>query len=300
MQKYPRGTCLVAAAMKKPITKLIRVIIPRSWRNAMRRPRVTAGRLLAKIEWAFGKSSNLSIRREWSVRCHPICVTEFGVFQNDPAQYAELEDFIAQCRPGMKLLDVGAHWGIFALAALHYGSSEASVVCVEPSSSAAKVLKHNLLLNGVLDRVTVVEKAAGIASGSVHMLTTGAGGADYLVVPPETRPDSVSIPQSDLTALCRLLDFVPTHVKIDIEGYEEEGLIGAREMLQLYHPMLFLELHGELIRRRGRDPRTVLQMLRETGYFTWKKARTVICESDLEKEDFNARFVCIPNREAIA
>jgi hypothetical protein len=40
-------------------------------------------------------------------------------------------------------------------------------------------------------------------------------------------------------------------------------------------------------------------MLRETGYCTWKKARTVIRESDLEKEKFNARFVCIPNREAI-
>lgn len=284
--------------MKKTITNLIRVSIPRSWRNALRRPHVTAGRVRAKIESAFGKSSILSIRRGWSVRCHPICVTEFGVFQNDPAQYGELEDFIGQCRPGMKLLDVGAHWGVFALAALHYGSSEAFVVCVEPSSDAAKVLRHNLLLNGVLDRVKVVEKAAGIAPGHVHMLTTGAGGADYFVVPPEPRPDSVSVPQVDLTGLCQSLKFSPTHVKVDIEGFEEEALLGAREMLQRDHPMLFLELHGDLIRRRGRDPVTVLRILRETGYVTWKRGGKVMHERQLQREGFNARFICIPDSRA--
>jgi FkbM family methyltransferase len=253
----------------------------------------------AKIESAFGKSSVLFIRPEWSVHCHPICVPEFNVFQNDPAQYAELEDFIAQCRPGMRLLDVGAHWGIFTLAALRYGGTDVRALCVEPSRDAVSILKQNLSLNGIAEKVKIVQVAAGAREGHLQMLTTGAGGADYLVVPPETRSDSVSIPQSDLTAICRLLDFVPTHVKMDIEGYEEEGLIGAREMLQLYRPVLFLELHGELIRRRGRDPRTVLQMLRETGYCTWKKAGTVIRESDLEKEEFNARFVCITNRETI-
>jgi len=200
----------------------------------------------------------------------------------------------------MRLLDVGAHWGIFTLAALRYGGSDVRAVCVEPSSDAARVLRRNLSLNGVAEQVNVVEFAAGSAPGHLQMLTTGAGGADYLVVPPEDRPDSITVPQTDVTSLCRSLGFVPTHVKMDIEGFEEEGLIGARELLQRCRPVLFLELHGDLIRRRGRDPRTVLRILRETGYVTWKRAATLMGEHDLENEDFNARFICLPDMKAVA
>jgi FkbM family methyltransferase len=227
-------------------------------------------------------------------------VPDFAVFEADPAQHAEMNDFVAHCQPGMRLLDVGAHWGIFTLAALRYGGSDVRAVCVEPSPDAVSILRQNLSLNGIAEQVKVVQVAAGATEGHIEMLTTGAGGADYLVVPPESRPDSVSIPQSDLTGLCRSLDFVPTHVKMDIEGFEEEGLMGAREMLHLYRPVLFLELHGELIRRRGRDPQTVLRILRETGYVTWKRAGTLMREHDLENEGFNARFICVPDAKAVA
>ena len=286
--------------MKKILTNLIRLIIPRSWRNTLRRPSVTAARLRAKIEFGLGRSSIVSIRPECSVRCHPICVTEFSVFQNDPAQNAEMEDFIAHCRPGMRLLDVGAHWGVFTLAALHYGGPDVRALCVEPSPNAARVLRRNLSLNGVEDQVRVAEVAAGCTAGELQMLTTGAGGADYLVVPAESRPDSIAVAQYDLAGLCRSLGFIPTHVKMDIEGFEEEGLMGAREMLRTFRPILFLELHGELIRRRKRDPRTVLRILCETGYVTWKRAGTLMGERELENEHFNARFICVPNTKAVA
>lgn len=286
--------------MKKVLIKLIRLIIPRSWRNMMRRPYVTAARMRAKIEFSLGKSSIVSIRPDCTVRCHPICVTEFNVFQNDPTQNAEMEEFVAHCRPGMRLLDVGAHWGIFTLAAFRYGGSDIQAVCVEPSPDAVRVLRRNLSLNRVADQVRVIEMAAGCAVGQLQMLTTGAGGADYLVVPSETRPDSIAVSQSDLTGLCHSLGFVPTHVKMDIEGFEEEGLTGAREMLRLFRPILFLELHGELIRRRRRDPRTVLKILSETGYLTWKRAGALVHERELENENFNARFICVPDMKVVS
>src|SRR5438046_1907747 len=133
------------------------------------------------MQFRMGKSSSLYIRPEWSVRCHPICVPDFGVFHVDPAQQAEMNDFVSQCRPEMRFLDVGAHWGIFTLASLRYGGSNARAVCVEPSPDAASILRQNLFLNGIVEEVEVVQVAAGASQGHVQMLTTGAGGADYLV-----------------------------------------------------------------------------------------------------------------------
>src|SRR5947199_1014162 len=104
-EETSRGTYFLSVAANSTITKLIRSTIPRSWRNALRRPRVTAARVRAKMQFRMGKSSSLYIRPEWSVRCHPICVPDFGVFHVDPAQQAEMNDFVSQCRPEMRFLD---------------------------------------------------------------------------------------------------------------------------------------------------------------------------------------------------
>src|SRR5205085_4846895 len=103
------------------LVSLVRAIIPRSIRNALRRPRVTLTRVWARIGFSIGGTCNLQVLDDWRVRCHPICAPSFAVFREDPAQRAELNQFVVNCSPGMQLLDVGAHWGIFALAALHYG-----------------------------------------------------------------------------------------------------------------------------------------------------------------------------------
>jgi hypothetical protein len=84
------------------------------------------------------------ITADWEVRCHPAAAPLFEIFRTDPGQSAELASFIHNCRPGMRLLDAGAHFGFFALAALRYGGKDARVLCVEASPGAVKVLKENL------------------------------------------------------------------------------------------------------------------------------------------------------------
>ncbi len=57
-------------------------------------------------------------------------------------------------------------------------------------------------------------------------------------------------------------------------------------------PVLFLELHGDLIRARGRDPLTVVDLLEKAGYSHWVGVRgEVLCLDDLKERNFNVRFV---------
>ncbi|MGH7887937.1 MAG: hypothetical protein ACREPG_08735, partial [Candidatus Binatia bacterium] len=111
--------------MKQPLVNLIRRTVPRPVRNALRRPRATVDRIVAKTKFAFDHADQLSLRPGWNLACHPICLPDFKVFQTDPEQSGELDQFVPRCAAAMRLLDVGAHWGIFTLAALQFGGPTA-------------------------------------------------------------------------------------------------------------------------------------------------------------------------------
>lgn len=217
------------------------------------------------------------------------------MFRDDPSQTQEMDVFIGYCSQDMTLVDVGAHWGAFTLAALHYGGLLANTICIEPSSAAAKILRHNLQLNACFDRTRVIEAAAGASSGDVAMLTTGAGGADYYVVPASPRSDTVRVRQISVSHICQQYRCKPSHLKIDVEGYEEEVLIGAMACIEECRPIIFLELHGDLIERRTRDPRAVLKILRDVGYCDWFEGGEHVSEQDLADKGFNARLVAFPS-----
>lgn len=252
------------------LTDSIRRWVPRSLRNALRRPDATRRRLLAKLRYLSGLSESVQPTPGWVLRCHPLCVEEFRAFELDPEQRRELQTFVGHCRPGMRFMDVGAHWGMFTLAALHHGGPETRCLDIEASDAAAAVLADNLALNGVSQQVALVNAACGDRSGRLAMLTTGAGGADYFVVPDTERPDCIQVEQVTIDQMSQVHHFLPTHLKVDVEGYEEEVLTGAAQVLREQRPLLFLELHGDFIRRRGGDPERVLQLLTEAGYGHWR------------------------------
>ena len=275
---------------------LIRRVVPRPVRNALRRPTTSLRRLKAKARYMFGICDVAAPRPGWVIRCHPLCPEQFSVFCKDPEQAVELEDFISFCTAGMKFLDVGAHWGFFSLAAARFGGSEVRGLAIEASPAAAGVCRRNLALNGLGKVVTVITAAAGAQAGELEMLTTGAGGADYFVVPDESRPDTIRVPQITMDATCRQYAFEPTHIKIDVEGWEGEVLDGAEELIRKCKPTIFLELHGSILEKRGQDPRAVLAKLKRLGYGEFVQMGKPLKTSELEERHFNARFVCLPDK----
>src|SRR5262249_11835370 len=116
--------------------------------------------------------------------------------------------------------------------------------------------------------------------GVLPMLTTGPNGDHFLVVPAEERKDTVLVRQLTLDHLATYLPSSPTHLKIDVEGFEKEVLEAGRSFLKSYRPTLFLELHGALLRMRGCSPEKVFELLAECGYRNWERHRQPISEAE--------------------
>ncbi|MEQ1472710.1 MAG: FkbM family methyltransferase, partial [Candidatus Acidiferrum sp.] len=184
----------------------------------------------------------------------------------DRDQHAEVINFVARCDPRMVLFDIGAHYGIFSLIAAHRG---ATVIAVEPSTAAVRMIARQAALNHESDRIHIVHAAASSGSGTLKMLGSGVFSDDYFrVVEGRSPRELMSVRAVTIDSLAAEFGS-PTHIKIDVEGQEAAVLAGGRETLARHSPELFLELHNQMISEAGGEPSAALNELRTLGYRTF-------------------------------
>jgi FkbM family methyltransferase len=278
------------AAMKV----LARSTVPRPVRNLMRSPRRTAQWLRREAAYLLGHRPTVDVRPGWTIRCHPVALATFTFLVRDQEFNAELDVFINLCTPGMRLFDVGASFGFFCLAALKYGGPDTQVIAIDPSHTSNRILGENLVLAGAGNRVRVIEAAVGAEDGMLSMLTTGPAGDHYLVAADTGRNDVRKIPQFSVPSLIERTGVTPTHLKIDVEGFEAEVIEGAAEFLRRARPVVFLELHCDMLRHRGVDPASVLARLADCGYTRYARADRAIETKQVIRLPV-VRLVCVPD-----
>jgi FkbM family methyltransferase len=277
------------------IHNLARRLLPRTFRNWLRSPARSAEYILQRLSFMAGTRYQVSPMDGWELSCHPAARSSFEVFRKDPLQAEELQAFTSRCTARMKLLDVGAHYGLFALACRQFAGSDAQVLCVEASPKAASILRANLAMNDAGHQVTVVNCAIGDADGMLEMLATGPLGEDYFVSVSEARSDTISVPQLTLASLVAQTGFEPSHIKMDIESFEYEALGASQELLARIRPVLFLEIHGGMLVRRGKDPARIAEMLWDAGYTIWDAEDKPLDKAGLEALNYDCRVTARAN-----
>ena len=162
--------------------------------------------------------------------------------------YLEGERFVAErhllhqlLRPGMRVADVGANIGYYALLFAAAVGPGGQVSCFEPEPDNLAELGRTLAWNR-LANVRVFPVAVGEADGEV-LLARGVNGT-VAAQGPTPGPEAVAVP---LRRLDTLLPEGVDLLKMDVEGYEGRVLDGAERLLREHRPIIFLELHPAAI-----------------------------------------------------
>jgi FkbM family methyltransferase len=158
--------------------------------------------------------------------------------------------------------DVGANIGAYAMLFSRLVGPEGKVIAFEPSPVVVTELRANLALNG-MSNVDVVECAVGAEEGIAQFDPAGE----------QSAVGHVSASGS-VTVKIQTLDRIggnPDVIKIDVEGYESQVLVGSSETIKRCQPLLLIELHTP---EQDREVGRILQDFRYVAYrLSWEPVR---------------------------
>ncbi len=162
---------------------------------------------------------------------------------------SETMEFVrSRCMPGMTFLDIGAHFGIYSVAAARRVAPTGNVISFEPCSRTREVFKRVICANKVTN-VELREEAVCDSTGIGRFFTSSIPGDPANTLTPfeghpnqstirTLRLDDLDVPQCDV-------------IKIDAEGAEIRILQGARVFLRKHRSEIFLSVHPRQIRCAG-------------------------------------------------
>jgi len=170
--------------------------------------------------------------------------SRFGVAGNidsggttEEATRAKLGEILNGCRV---FYDIGAHEGLFSIDV----KKRAPATLVYAFEPQAKVLFKNLSLNNIHD-VRIHQTAVGQCSGIVHM-TTNRRSSNHILASGVSAENV--FPVATIDSLVTDGFEPPDIMKLDIEGYEFQALIGARNTLLNHQPLIITEINHCFLR----------------------------------------------------
>jgi FkbM family methyltransferase len=133
-----------------------------------------------------------------------------------------------EVRAGDQVAEVGASMGLYALAFAGRVGAGGHVTAFEPDPESVSALEANVGVNGWQDRVTVVRAAVGQSSGQVRF-AAARGQESRIEMRPEVCDRVITVPMVTLDDVFagRRIDVI----KIDVEGFEQQVIQGARTIL---------------------------------------------------------------------
>lgn len=173
--------------------------------------------------------------------------------------------------PGSVFLDVGANFGFYTLLAAQQMGSSGQVYSFEANPNLIPYLEGSVYINGLRDRVKLINKAvadaagtarfgfsyAHIGGGSLMIGSDGAAGNEFVEVP--------LVPIDDELPAGLVADII----KLDVEGHEAAALRGMRQLVARSPKVqIILEFFTGMQGKTGSE--AIIDLLEEMGLSYWK------------------------------
>lgn len=152
--------------------------------------------------------------------------------------------FIENLKSGDIIFDIGANVGFYSLLAAELAGEESRVFSFEPLEENFNYLKKHILINNY--RNIFLFKEAVADKNDFGFFKKEKSSAMGHLGDGNIKVETISL---DEWIKNGKLPF-PNFLKIDVEGAEFSVLKGAQNLLKEKHPIIFLSIHGDLLREK--------------------------------------------------
>lgn len=184
-------------------------------------------------------------------------------FLDNADSIEEMSAFISLCNSHKTLFDVGAQYGLFSLIFCSKNRDNLAIA-YEPSPILYPKATSIVHLNSLDSQIKLENYAIGKEKGAFNFSLEDEGFIQ--ICPSSSTTKGLEIEVTSIDSECLRLNIHPDILKIDIEGYEFEALLGAENLLKEQKPTIFLELHLHYLESRGIRPKEVLDYLENHQY----------------------------------
>jgi len=184
---------------------------------------------------------------------------------------------------GDVFVDIGANIGLFSLIASKIVGDEGKVLCFEPAPLTFSRLKENISLNN-FKNVDIRNIGLSDSKGELTFYVSNNGHDAWNSFAPSQDnklESSIQVPVSTLDIELKDIDKAKIKlVKIDVEGWEKFVLVGGKDFLVNYNPIVMVEFTEENTFNAGYPVYEIYDIMKDFGYVWYR-----ISNGELVKEE---------------
>ena len=179
----------------------------------------------------------------------------------------EWQALMREMRSHRVLFDIGSYDGTEALL-FCTASPEHRAVVFEPSRDPMRGLQESLQANGLASQVVVRETAIGDTNDRRQMYLGPEGMLEIVegAGVPEWNLSPTFVEFRRLDDECRELDLVPDLIRMDVDACELDVMRGAEHILSTHRPTIIMEIHLDLLEKRGQSAREICDLFHQHQY----------------------------------
>jgi FkbM family methyltransferase len=180
--------------------------------------------------------------------------------KKDSKSLALIKKFL---KPGSTILDIGSNIGFYAVFLSEVVGSSGHVYCFEPDVTNFKHLKNTLRNKS---NVTVIQKAVADTSGIIKLYPSPLLNVDHRTYSSQNSNVTYEVEKISIDDYVNgkfKIDFI----KMDIQGFETEALMGMRKTLSENNDILLLmEFWPYGLHQAGSSSETLYKLVVENGF----------------------------------
>lgn len=170
-------------------------------------------------------------------------------------------------KPGMTVMDIGAHYGYFTMLSSKLVGNDGQVIAFEPEPNNHSLLLQHLDINGCKGNVAVIQAAAYDKNKMMPLYLSSYSGQHSLFIHSRRHIEVKALVLDDMLNTQKRIDFI----KMDIEGGEAKALIGMERIIAgNTNLVLIVEFHPELFLLSGHNPQEFVNDLRDMDFRVYR------------------------------